>query len=226
MEIVRAGTHALDPEVTELAKKLLALHLTLSQLKSEHNRLRQEHSRKCSASLSQALSALLKLVNRVAKTDRKLVYWYEKGDGLTTMLRCVGMDKRTSTIVGKRTNLLRKDVSKVERQFKTTSSVVGDGLEAVEQLNTQVTVYSLEQLGEVQSGSVDLKGTYTTRLEDLERDMSSTKARCETVEKSIESTSTTIDSTSARQRQAAKIGDNCSTVSLPSNMSRPFLIRS
>lgn len=42
------------------------------------------------------------VVTYVNKSDKSLIYWYEKGSGMKRALRCVGIDKRTAAMVEKK----------------------------------------------------------------------------------------------------------------------------
>jgi hypothetical protein len=99
--------------------------------------------------LQESLLSLIQLADYVYKTDKALVYWVEKGKPVKLLLRCIGVDKRTDALVARKTTKVKKEVGRVEEKFKKTSTVFGDGLKAVQGLNTRVTEYSISSIGTV-----------------------------------------------------------------------------
>jgi len=91
-----------DPKLTSLAFRLRDLESDLSSIKISQQAIGREHSQKCSESLNESLISLTHLIEAVEKTDRTLIYWVEKGKPVKLILRCVGVDKRTTNIVAKK----------------------------------------------------------------------------------------------------------------------------
>jgi hypothetical protein len=207
-----ASHEAPDPRVLFLAHQVQQLDFTFATIQSDYDTLREEHTKRCSAAVREALSALVKLVERVAKTDHRLVYWYEKRGSVKLMLRCVGVDKRTNAIVDTGTSMMKRDVKRVENKFVSTSGVFGEGLEAVQDLNTRVTSYSLKDLCPVQSGSAGIMSSFASELENVKTGLESKTTRRTVVEREIGDVSDNIEKTKTKSTNAMLASDTCSDV--------------
>lgn len=136
-----------DPVLTILHTQFASLESELRVIQNNYQSLCQVHGRKCSAALSEATAGLLSVIKYVNKADKALLYWYEKGNTMKKALRCVGIDKRTDSIVERKTKKIKQETAKTEKQFNRTGEVFFNGLKAVQTLDTQVNQYSISRVG-------------------------------------------------------------------------------
>lgn len=135
-----------DPVLKALRTQFANLDTELNLIQCNYQSLRQLNERKCSAALSEATANLLAIVKYVNKADKALVYWYEKGSTIKSGLRFIGVDKRTDSIILKKTKKIKAKTAMTEAQFDRTSEVFMDGLKAVQTLNTRVNQYSISEV--------------------------------------------------------------------------------
>jgi len=164
MSVVKKRTDLDDPVLGDLLFRVRDLERKLVGLRDQYCSLREQNHKRCSESLNDALASFHQLIKFVCKTDNTLVYWYERSDGMKSALRLLGMDKRTCTLVAKKTAKIKKEVGKVEVRFRDTSEVFMDGLKAVQILNTQVTSYSVSSIGDVQGDASEALNGYDTQM--------------------------------------------------------------
>ena len=184
MAVVRSS-QATDPKTAHLAVQVHALEASLITLKDEYTLLRATTERNCSQSLNESLTSFIHLIKFVKKTDKTLVYWVEKGSGVKTALRCIGVDKRTETIVKKKTIRIQKEVHTVERKFKDTSKVFMGELKAVQILNTKVTNYSISSVGNAQYEASEALDMYDDQVSRVQFQIDSRNAECQVLEAQV-----------------------------------------
>jgi len=158
----------------------LDAHLTMIQY--DYELLRTDHDQKCALSMNEALAGLLSLVDHVSRTDRALLYWVEKGKSVKTLLRCVGMDKRTDTIVEKKSAKMKKKVNKVEGQFRDAGKAVMDELRVVQDINTRMADYSISRVGGIQNQARGMQEVFSSEVSVIQRRLDEKQLQCDSTE--------------------------------------------
>lgn len=113
MALVKYGSA--DSQLEDLQRQFATLDSELVIIQKSYADLKREHGTKCSNSLKDAVSSLLQVVTYVNKSDKSLIYWYEKGPGMKRALRCVGIDKRTAAMVEKKSTKITGKAAKWNR---------------------------------------------------------------------------------------------------------------
>ncbi|KAF4624276.1 hypothetical protein G7Y89_g13894 [Cudoniella acicularis] len=154
---------SIDSRLASLQRQSTLLENELTEIRTSYHDLRRQHENECAEALMEALSNLVKVVKYVNRVDRALIFWVERGGVLKTALRYIGIDKRTGTIVQKKTAIIKYKVSEVEGSFEKSHQAFKNGLTAVQNLDITLTRYSHTSVGRAQSEvcafSAELEGT-------------------------------------------------------------------
>jgi hypothetical protein len=134
----------------DLTDQFSQLEQELSVLKGQYSGLKVEYGEKAAQALTEAVLSLRNVIQYVNKADNHLRYWYEKGNGLKLVLRCVGVDKRVGTLVKVETTKVKKQALKSQAQFDSAGEVVDEGLHVMQEMNRTVTRFSLTSVGVAQ----------------------------------------------------------------------------
>ncbi|KAH8906827.1 hypothetical protein BR93DRAFT_968395 [Coniochaeta sp. PMI_546] len=167
-----------DPGLAALSLKVDSLQSQLQQVKTETETLRRNYRTKCSASLSDATTKLLKLTENVCDADREIIYWYEHGKALQIMLRPLGIKKKTSAIVERRTSRLKNQVVSVEKEFSSASNVCKESLSQVQTLNKRINEYNKTEIGGALSRANNLMSGFDTRKKEVELEITNKELEC------------------------------------------------
>lgn len=171
-------TSASDPGLAALSLKVQSLQSQLQQLKTETEALRRNYRAKCSASLSDATTKLLKLTENVCDADREIIYWYEHGKALRIILRPLGIKKKTSAIVEKRTSRLKNQVASVEKEFSSASTVCRESLSQVQTLNKRINEYNKSEIGGALSQANNLMSGFDVSKNEVELKIANKELEC------------------------------------------------
>jgi hypothetical protein len=212
MGLAIRSTKAYDPKIESLGTSIRRLDAKFAELQTEHSRIQTEHSQKCTDALGASLSHLAKVIEDVSIADKKLIYWYEQKRGVKLMLRCVGIDKRTSAIVGRKIKQLKGDITKTEKKFRRTSEAFSAGMTAVQGLNTRVTSYTLLEVGEVHNSSTSALKDFSDELEEVETTTRHKRLEHVHVEEQVQEVCVDITRTEASRGIAADGSETCENV--------------
>ena len=120
-----------------------SLQIRLATLEKEHESMQQEykrlytyHGNKCATSLQGSLKSLFEVIVFVRKADKKLVDWHYRSDGLKTALRMIGLDRRTTTVIEKKTQKLQDKVQHAEKKFDQAGLVFDSGLQETKRMKS------------------------------------------------------------------------------------------
>lgn len=206
-----------DSQLEELQRQFAILDSELIAIQKSYFNLKNEHGTKCSNALKDALSSLLQVVNYVNKSDKSLIYWYEKGPGMKRALRCVGIDKRTAAIVEKKSREITGKAAKVESQFNRSSQVFSDGLKAVQNLNIRVTEYSLGSIGDARQQAVTMYDEVDGNARSVEDELAKSKTDYQKAQDEIDAIPDKISGVELSRRVAQQSSTSSSNVKTPSN---------
>ena len=174
--------------LTALQTQTADLQSQLDNLKSEAEALRCDYQTKCSRSLETAINSLLKVCDTVCKSDKQIVFWYEKGKVLTLMLRPLGINKKTSRIVQKKTSRLKTQVSTVESKFSATSLLCKESLAEVQALNRRVNEFSQTSIGGAQNLLEVTLETFDDKKASVEYTIREKEIECRRISNNIDET--------------------------------------
>lgn len=204
--------HSADSRLEDLHRQFAALDRELCIIQKCYSKLKQEHGRKCSKALTDAISSLTQVVNYVNKSDKSLVYWYERGSNMKLALRCVGIDKRTSTMVEKKTTKIAGKAAMVETQFNRSGEIFSDGLKAAQNLNTRVTHYSLSSIGDARHQAVKMYDEIDGNAQSVEISLRKSQTDCVTIQKEIDDIPGQISVVKSSRSTAQKYSNSSSDV--------------
>lgn len=218
-----------DCKLEDLRRQFADLDSELIVIQKSYSDLKREHGKKCSNALKDAVSSLLQVVTYVNKSDKSLIYWYEKGPGMKRALRCVGIDKRTAAMVEKKSKKITGEAAKVESQFNRSGQVFSDGLKAVQNLNTRVTHYSLSSIGDARQQAVTMYDEVNGNAQSVEVELKKSKTDCEKFQGEIDAIPDQISGVESSRRTAQQSSSSSSdvkTLSSFSNNSWPIWLTS
>lgn len=213
------GLEDLQSQFSDLDSELVVIKKCCSDLK-------KEHGSKCSNALKDAVSSLLQVVNYVNKSDKSLIYWFEKGPGMKRALRCEGIDKRTAAMVEKKSRKITGEAAKVESQFNRSGQVFSDGLKAAQNLNTRVTEYSLSSIGDARQQAATMYDEADGNAQSVQVKLTKSKTDCEKIREDINAIPQQISGVESSRRTAQQSSSSSSDVKALSNFpnsSRPNL---
>lgn len=202
-----------DPGLAALSLKVDILQSQLQQLKTETETLRRNYRTKCSASLSDATTKLLKLTENVCDADREIIYWYEHGKALRIMLRPLGIKKKTSAIVERRTSHLKNQVASVEKEFSSASNVCKESLSQVQTLNKRINEYNKTGIGGALSQANNLMSGFNTRKKEIELKITDKELECGRVNSDIAEKEEGIDRLRVSRARAQNARNDATAVS-------------
>lgn len=84
MALVKYGST--NSQLEELQRQFATLDSELVVIQKKYSDLKKKHGKKCSNALKDAVSSLLLVITYVNKSDKSLIYWYEKGSGMKRAL--------------------------------------------------------------------------------------------------------------------------------------------
>lgn len=210
MALVKYGSA--DSQLEDLQRQFATLDSELVIIQKSYADLKREHGTKCSNSLKDAVSSLLQVVTYVNKSDKSLIYWYEKGPGMKRALRCVGIDKRTAAMVEKKSTKITGKAAKVEAQFNRSGQAFSDGLKAVQSLNTRVTEYSLSSIGDARQQAVTMYDEVDGNAQSVEAELTKSKTDYEKVQEEIDAIPGQISGVELSRRTAQESSSSSSNV--------------
>lgn len=199
-------------QLEELQRQFSTLDSELVIIRKRYSDLKKEHGKKCSNALKDAVSSLLLIVTYVNKSDKSLIYWYEKGSGMKRALRCVGIDKRTATMVEKKNTKITEKAAEVESQFNRSGQVFLDGLKAVRDLNTTITEYSLSSIGDARQQAVTMYDEVDVNAQSVELELAKSKTDYEKVQIEIDDIPEQISGVEFSRRTAQQSSSSSSEV--------------
>lgn len=215
-----------DCKLEDLQRQFSDLDSELFAIQKSYSDLTKEHGSKCSKALKDAVSSLLQIVNYVSKSDKSLIYWYEKGPGMKRALRYVGIDKRTAVVVEKKSRKITGEAAKVESQFNRSGQVFSDGLKAVQNLNTRVTEYSLNSIGDARQQAATMYDEADGNAQSIQVKLAKSKTDCEKIQEEINAIpqqTSGVESSRRAAQQSSSSSSNVKTLSSFPNSSRPKL---
>lgn len=210
MALVKYGSA--DSQLEDLQRQFATLDSELVIIQKSYADLKREHGTKCSNSLKDAVSSLLQVVTYVNKSDKSLIYWYEKGPGMKRALRCVGIDKRTAAMVERKSAKITGKAAKVEAQFNRSGQAFSDGLKAVQSLNTRVTEYSLSSIGDARQQAVTMYDEVDGNAQSVEAELTKSKTDYEKVQEEIDAIPGQISGVELSRRTAQESSSSSSNV--------------
>lgn len=210
MALVRYGST--NFQLDELQRQFATLDRELIVIRKRYSDLKKEHGKKCSNALKDAVSSLLLVITYVDKSDKSLIYWYEKGSGMKRALRCVGIDKRTAAMVEKKNTKITGKAAEVESQFNRSGQVFSDGLKAVQNLNTTITEYSLNSIGDARQQAVTMYDEVDMNSQSVEVELKKSKINYEKVQEEIDGVPEEISGVEFSRRIAQQSSSSSSDV--------------
>jgi len=202
-----------DPGLVSLSLKIQNLQSQLQHLKTETETLRLDYRAKCSASLTDATTKLLKLTENVCDADREIIYWYEHGKALRIMLRPLGIKKKTSAIVERRTSRLRTQVVSVGREFGSASAACGESLARVQTLNRRINEYNKSDIGGALSRANELMSGFDVGTKEVELKIAEKELECGRVSEDIAEKEEGIDRLRVSRARTQSARDDAAVVS-------------
>lgn len=203
-----------EPSLTLLKEQINNLRVQLLQLKRETEILNSDYQRECSTSLADALKGLLYLSESVYKADKQVVFWYEKGKVLRIVLKPLGVNKKTSAIIQRKTTKLKTQATYVEAQFASTSQVCQEALKDVQTLNRRVNDYSKTGIGSAQENASTTMKSFEEEKKLVDVKLKEKEVECARVNANILDTDEGVARTRAATDKAEQASDKASTVSL------------
>lgn len=149
----------------------LRIHMTrlgkqYESKQQECKRLHTYHGNKCAASLQDSMKRLFEVIVYVRKADKNLIDWHYRSDRLKTVLRTVGLDKRTHVVIEKKTQKLQAKVQRVEEKFDKTGLVFDGGLQEAKRMKSDFLEFST---GNVEKVSQEVMSALDAYIQECER---------------------------------------------------------
>ena len=207
-----------DPVLVNLLLKFADLESELSLIQDEYQKLQQAQTQRCSTALSNATTSLLDVIQYVNEADRALIYWYEKGTTVKMALRLVGMDKRTKSIVAKKTQKMKTKTATTEAQFIQTTGVFRDGLKAVQTLDSRVNHYSISKLCSARAQASEAHNQVDSDAKCAELSLQRVRAKQKTVESELGDIPGRMHGARAQRQSAQNNLGTTGTVSEPCHL--------
>jgi hypothetical protein len=203
-----------DSRLSALQCQFTLLGNELDDIQSRYANIKEDHGKKCAQSLKESLISLLTVIDYVKKSDKTLVFWVEKGH-LRRSLRIVGIDKRTQTIVKKQTKKVKLQVQTVERQFSRSSEAFMDGLRAVQDLQTDVTSYSITSLGEARSRATSFGNELDESVNQMQRKLEKSHLEVRSAQEEVDVIPSRIRGVESERKMAQQASNSSGNVRFP-----------
>lgn len=157
-----------DSLLNELKKRHDELQKQLNNMQKEHERLDALHTQQYLRSIEESMTSLFEVIVYVRKADKHLVEWHHRSDNLKVALRWIGVDRRTTAVVEKKTKKLKAKVSVVESKFDRADDTVATGLRATESLKSEFVHFSHHSVDQVSRETIKARDTLDMDQEVIE----------------------------------------------------------
>jgi methyl-accepting chemotaxis protein len=205
---------SIDSRLAELHQQFTSLESELTEIQTNYDDLRREHEHKCATALMEALSSLVKVIKYVNRTDKALIFWVEKGGALKVALRYIGIDRRTQTIVRKKTAIIKDKVSEVGSSFNKSNQAFKNGLSAVQDLNTRLTQYSLTSIGRAQREVTEFSEELDEKIKEVNWAITKLKAQSRDIEDEASEVPGRIEDVNSQRQKAQEASNAAGRVSI------------
>ena len=112
----------------DLQNQLAELEKEFQSLKSSHDSAYADTWNGCQASLNASVECLLKVTIAVKKANKKLVDWYRQSESAKTLLRVVGLNKKTESTIEKKSHDLQAQVQHAKKELDQAGRTIEKGL--------------------------------------------------------------------------------------------------
>lgn len=181
-----------DEALTKLSNRFQSLQHELDSLQQEYHRVYAHHGQKCVSSLYVSVKSLFEVITCVKKADKTLVDWHYRSDAFKNTLRWIGVDRRTHTVIGKKTEKLKKKVASVEVEFNKANDVFGDGVAAATRLKDKFGKFSVRSVGEVSQEAMQTRNAYDEDRKQVEDKIHEQESEHQDVTAQVASTAQSI----------------------------------
>lgn len=162
-----------DTLLLDLHTRHNALQNQLTQMQMQHNTLDALHSQQCLILMEESMKGLFEVIICVRKADKKMVDWHHRSDSLKVALRYLGLDRRTATVIDKKTKKLKVKVAVVESKFDSANSAVVQGLRATENVKSDFVHFSQHSVEQISKETIaarnDLDNSHKSFEHQIER---------------------------------------------------------
>lgn len=194
-----------DEALTSLSNRFQSLQHELDSLQQEYHRVYAHHGQKCVSSLHTSVKSLFEVITCVKKADKTLVDWHYRSDALKNTLRWIGVDRRTRTVIEKKTDKLKKKVSSVEVEFNKANGVFGDGVAAATRLNDKFVKFSVRSVGEVSQEAMQTRNDYDEDCKQVEDKIREQESEHQDMTAQVASTTHSIQQLREQSDQSQKM---------------------
>lgn len=185
------------------------LHIHMTRLEKEYESKQQEykrkhayHGNKCAASLQGSMKTLFEVIVYVRKADRNLVDWHYRSPLLKNALRTIGLDRRTHTVIEKKTQKLQDRVQRVEEKFDKTGLVFDGGLQEAKRMKSGFLEFSTGNVEKVSQEVLSARDAYSQRYERLDTIAKQQSAEHENAQSKAEDLAKSLEVTKQSQDNA------------------------
>jgi hypothetical protein len=179
----------------ELSKQLTALQI-------QHENLHASNARHYHLLVEESIQGLFDVIRYVKKADKSLVEWHSRSPGLKRALRFFGIDRRTTTVVEKKTQKLKAKVSVVESNFDSAEHAVTTGLHATEKLKTEFVRFSQHSVDPVSKQMQEAHGDLNDNHEQIVHQIGQQRHEQSTAKVQMQEASESLERTRAEREIA------------------------
>jgi hypothetical protein len=146
-----------EATLQDLRNRHNALQTQLTQMQLQHQTMDALHTQQYHLHIEDSMKALFEVIAYVRKADKTLVEWHHRSAKLKRALRLVGVDRRTSTVIAKKTTKLKARISVVESKFDGANDTVALGLRATEGLKEEFVEFSTKALDPMARQTIEVR---------------------------------------------------------------------
>jgi hypothetical protein len=190
------------PTLQGLRDRHSELQKRLTQMQMQHETIHALHTQQYLSSIRESMRSLFEVISHVRAADKTLVDWHHRSDKLKLALRFVGLDRRTASVVEKKTDKLKARVLVVENKFDSANHLVATGLRATENLKTEFAHFSDNSLDPIAKETIMARKHLDTSHETIEYQIGQQRAEQSTTEGRMRETSQSLARTKLDRQNA------------------------
>jgi hypothetical protein len=135
-----------ESTLQDLRNRHNVLQTQLTHMQLQHSTMDALYTQQYRQCIEDSMKSLFEVIAYVRKADKTLVEWHHRSAKLKRALRLVGVDRRTTTVIAKKTTKLKARISVVESKFDGANDTVALCLSATEGLKEEFVRFSQSEL--------------------------------------------------------------------------------
>jgi hypothetical protein len=207
------------PTLQDLRSRHDVLQKELSGLQVQHESMHARFMQQYHLSIEDSMQSLFEVIAYVRKADKTLVEWHHRSDKLKRALRLVGVDRRTSTVITKKTTKLKARISVVEGKFGETNDTVALGLSETENMKKEFTHFSQTALDPMARQTIEVQEDLDSTHGTIQTQISKQHILRSQAENRVKEASDTLSRTKSERDSAVAAQARMGAVSFPQEIS-------